>query len=259
MRFLARAVGIGLTLCSPMLFGASITGQFTFTGQNVEVSATSITWLPTNPGNPGTGIIVASNPPGVTGDFAAILCGPSAGNPGCANVSGTQGSQINLSSPVNPVGIPINLPDFIQFPPSPAAAALGIDLTTAEVAQPNTTACTTTQTSGNCAVYLPNAGGTPGPFELTQVSPNSVTVSLVLDGIAHAAGYSNTAVTITYTDQYTGTIGSITSAIYAGQTLQANAYSATVTAAAVPEPATAFLGLSGLLIGAGVYRRRRRS
>jgi len=201
-------------------------------GGGVTVTATTITWLPVGT-LPGTGCI----------DTGA---GTSVAYSGGTLLPGVIGNILNLTLS------PGSKDDFMTFP-APPLPAPGLDfvLTSVGPGDPNTN-CNLVASPGtpqSCSVF---AGS---PFILSFVTPTRTAIALAVGGtVADSTGTSNWVGV--FTTQLDLSASAIQTTINGGGS-ETTTHSASFVLTAVPEPGTAsILGTGLLLIGLAVFRRR---
>jgi hypothetical protein len=247
-RMMTMAVAGAAAMALAPMASATVTGTL-FTGvasnENVTVTSTTISWHPTTP-SPNFNV---NNTTTLQADGATITA--------------TQGTLKDLDA--NTTVFPLD--KFLSF----VGANTDVDFTLLGIGPGNAnTDCSTATlapTNGTCSAF---AGS---PFLLTYNGGNTSVSLHVFGTVTDTSGIVTnwdgaftqtltvapeviqrdfvggcTASDATALAPYGGCSGAIT-----------DTHSGTFTATAVPEPSTAFLGLSGLLMAAGLIRRRRRS
>jgi hypothetical protein len=236
LKLMTIAAGlVGAMVLAPMASATLVSGEANFAGESV-VSEGAVDFCTS--GNPCS---IAPTGPN-TGSFVGL----------------TSASTIdNLTG--GPYSGPVNIPDFATF--VTAFGIIDFDLTNILPGTGGTAGCTSNTINNTCTPTY--SGGTiVSPFTLRQATANTVDISLDLQGLSYfnppgkSGGTSPTSGGFTTQDIVTGTITGILATINSGGSIS-DSYSATFVAG-VPEPTTAFLGLSGLLMAAGLYRRRNR-
>jgi hypothetical protein len=226
--------GAGYVCALILLVGAAyatpISGELNITG-DVAVGATTIDWLPAG-GGTGTFTVTASS----TGTFSGL--------------AGSSGTMTDLDVLLQPVGVPISLPDFLVLP-----GGISFELTMIDAGVFGSADCAAAPAAGQvCTPLFPPP---KSPFNLSNTGVGS-TASFTMRGIATMGGMPASAVGVlgTFTTQFTGQdYQSLLATIAGGGTVQAS-YSANFTEQ-VPEPSTAYLVLGGFaMAAAGVLRRR---
>ncbi len=212
----------------------------------------------------GTGTFLASAPTGAQIKDLTNNSDTGAGNPYATLAAAGQVAVAGVmtSEPTPEVS------KFITFTGGGAPGPIYFDLTTlltgASFAAPPAPVCT-----GSGDVYcVPFAGS---PFVLQNNAGGGVTIKMKM----FLAGYTGTAASgyTFYEGDYSTVLSSLTTTadpgnstpatidgllglIAAGDEIQ-TPVNASFTLSSVPEPGTAFLAISGLLLGAGLVRRRR--
>lgn len=243
LRITVVGAAVAAAMALAPMASATVTGNLN-TGSGcatVTVNATSILW----------GSCTQGTPPDATANFV---------------VGGATTMTYGAGTPV-PIGDPghlINLFNALSVAPPPTTLPLDLFMTVDGTPLdfvlntigpgPSNTNCAGLSDFQTCAA---SAGS---PFSL-QLQPGGQTaVSLAVSGIVydnpgHTGGSNWNG---SFTTQLNETPSQIQSTINAGGSVTST-HSGSFIATAVPEPSTAFLGLSGLLIGAGLIRRRRQS
>jgi len=228
------AAFVGAMALAPFASAALVTGEANIAG-TTTVSETSILFCSTP--SPCAFTVEAPN----TGSFSGLASG---------TIDDLTGG---------PYSGPASVTDFATFVAT--AGTIDFDLTEINPGTGGTAGCTS-NTVGNTCTPTYSSGTIVSPFTLFQVGPNTVDISLDLSGVSYfnppgkSGGTSPTLGGFTTQDLVTGTITGILATINGGGSIT-DSYSATFVSS-VPEPTTAFLGLSGLLMAAGLYRRRNR-
>lgn len=270
LRLATLATGIAGAMALAPFASATVVGTFTTgaaPGETITVTDTTITWDPN---------VIPNDPTG----NATVVSGNAtvgAGDPLLPTTTVADVQQIT-SSPSN---VPLN--DFITFG-NGTGLADGVDFTLTMLGPGSSnTNCSGLAIGGSCSVF---AGS---PFTIINEG-NSALVVLPLDGTATddtsavsnwsgtvhqsftTAGVSGAQMALALADDFLGTCTSADLTALAGydpgdpngsgtctgtiKTSHGGSFSAAL--AGVPEPATAFLGVSGLLMALGLYRRRNR-
>jgi hypothetical protein len=264
LRMMTMAVaGAAAMVLAPLASATAVNGVANINGAT-NVSVTTVTFL--NNADV-SGLYDVAGPTQQTGSFAGLT---------------SAGGHINSLSG-GPFSGPVSITDFanfvasagnIQFDLTSIPAGFGTGACSGSGANNVGNECTPMfdRSNGNAMVTSCPSGHTcvTSPFTLVQ-GVGSVLVDLTLLGNTYfmppgpSGGVSATTGAFTTqqvvqagTNTALTTITGVLAALNSGGTVSAS-YSATFTATSVPEPATAFLGLSGLLIAAGLARRRRRS
>jgi hypothetical protein len=227
---LAALAAFTMTLGPPGAQATVITGQLSITGSAI-VDEDTIDWTP-----PATG----------TGTFNID---PFVGNTGYfASLAGTSGSILDLELAVAPVGVPINIPNFMTFAADPS---LTFTLTMIPFGPFSPAQCFAAPAAGQTRTV-------PGsPFGLSNTTAASTDVNLVLYGtVSDGSGSPASAFKGTFTTQFDVPYQQLLTDIFVNHGSARNTYSATFVVTAVPESATIFLFGAGLL-GIAVIARKR--
>lgn len=257
LKLMTIAAGaIGAMVLAP-LASATVVGELQTSaeagGGGVTVSDSAITFLTGTNGNcPTSGTCDFSVSSGTT-----MTYGPGSTTPVATSDNGTFESLVFNTPPSQP---------FMVLYNSAGTAQIDFDLTTLSSPSPtNGTNCAGVTTPGSSCIAF--AGS---PFLLT-LAPNGSSTSVTLSLSGEAIDLENSDATSGYTGSLAETVNEtpaqIQAAFCGAQTNYSTPCSTTTTittghtgefiASVVPEPTTAFLGLSGLLMAAGLYRRRR--
>lgn len=236
---LAIAGVAGLSVfCVSSASAAPIAGTVNISG-SVAVGGTFIDFQP--PVGPPNGSFSVSNT-GNTGSFAAL--------------NNTTGSILDLNEMVQTPGVPF--PPLVGFLTFASAPDIRLDLTSIDVGSFTSTDCFAPPAAGQTCTPPLGFGGAAGtnPFNLNNTSASTSSASITFHGTAvnTATGETSSFIGI-FSSQFTVPYQTLLADIAAGQTVSTS-YSATITASAVPEPATMILLGSGL-IGIFVIGRKR--
>jgi hypothetical protein len=253
-RYLTIALVAGATTTIPS-FAAAVNGEANIAG-TATVSNTQIVF---GEGNPEVYGMFQPNTPD-TGDFTTLTGGTIADNPsGGPNASPSPGVLLANGMPSGN----ISYKDFITFTtPGAPGGAIYFDLTHIDAGTGGTAGCSSSSVGSTCT---PVINGQLSPFTLRQITSNSVEIDLSMEGVAYtgttSTGSSFSSGSFTTQDKAYGTIPSILTQLASnnGTGTVTDSYSATFIATAAPEPSSIYLGITGLLMVGGLYRRGRRS
>ena len=249
------AIAVALLGFAAHANAAPITGELNITG-SVDVSATTIDWVPPNDGGfgtfttklPGTGYfsnIVGAPATPVTGDSLDLTLGASGGGFTHVDIGDT------------------NVPNFLYNFSLAQYSGLTFDLT--KVVDPSlgsVAQCTGTETGVGTSCYL-------GVFLLTVAANGGTAISMAVEGYFEDSNIADSR--SFYVGQYTTQLGLTIAQIFnilenggqdaaclgsEGPGVVCASYSANFQARAIPEPATLLTLGTGSAIFAAIRRRR---
>jgi len=236
---IAFGIALGLGTGGGLAHAATINGIFQIDG-SMTASLNTITWVD----NSDAAEMFVIGPPTPTGSFSAVALN-------------SEGTIENLNLTAEPVGIAFADPDFMVLP-SPDGN-LSVTLTYIYAGTDGQSECAAAPAAGQQCTPL-DANGTPGPFDLQnsssgQTSSASFTFQgVVTDGNPADNSVINGQFSVNFDTPYQSVL-----AVLATSGSVSNTYSATFSAegTATPEPSGILLMLGGLLVGAGLFRKRR--
>ncbi len=233
-KLLLLMVVLGSVVAIPAL-AAPIIGDLNITG-SVQVGATTIDWFPYDDpvvGGSTSGTFTVD--PSSTGDFASVI--------------GSTGTSLDLDVTSQPVGTPFSLPNFLTVGP------YSFTLTFINPGVFSSASCGAPAAAGQTCT--PNFPPPKSPFNLTNLTSSSSSASFSVMGTVTRNGTDVTNFTGLFTTQFPTQSFQDLLAIVSGGGKVPSSYSASFTAQAIPEPATASLMVGGaLLLIAGLLKRK---
>ena|SRR5687767_8099538 len=241
----STAMTFGLLLCAVSALAAPIDGSFSGTGW-ATVSFTSLNFCPNGqePNGP-------NQPDACTSATGNVELGGGAGS--FAGVTGDLNTIDSLNSSIAPIGVTVNIPNWMEFIPAVGSPPISLTLTQVLPGSFSSAQCFSAPAAGQTCTPVGSA------FNLVnQTSTTSSATFAVIGNAVNGVAGDTSPFTAIFTSQFNVPFQTLLTSLFANNNTgtYSSSYSLSVDAEAIPEPMTLSL-VGGSLIGLVMWQRRR--